>query len=93
MASTERREGRANPGEHAREVIQGNIAVSTRALYASRMAAFKRWLESNEPLALDADDEVELPIEDDVLETYLGYMCQHSNSPEQYVGCECGLFR
>ena len=86
MASTERREGRANPGEHAREVIQGNIAVS-------RMAAFKRWLESNEPLALDADDEVELPIEDDVLKTYLGYMCQHSNSPEQYVGCECGLFR
>lgn len=86
MASTERREGRANPGEHAREVIQGNIAVS-------RMAAFKRWLESNEPLALDADDEVELPIEDDVLETYLGYMCQHSNGPEQYVGCECGLFR
>ena len=57
------------------------------------MAAFKRWLESNEPLALDADDEVELPIEDDVLKTYLGYMCQHSNGPEQYVGCECGLFR
>ena len=86
MASTERREGRANPGEHAREVIQGNIAVS-------RMAAFKRWLESNEPLALDADDEVELPIEDDVLETYLGYMCQLACRWEQYVGCECGLFR
>jgi hypothetical protein len=37
--NTDRREGRVNPGEHAREVIEGNIAVSTRGLYESRIAA------------------------------------------------------